>query len=207
MPPKIDLEPYKDEILSWVSEKHTIPEILSKIIGILRVECSLNTLKRTLQEWGVSRNRKNRSPEVERIKLRISELFAGNYNNDMILQALSVEGMPLHRRQLARYRLDLGLIRRMTIEEREQKYQQLVGIIREELDHGGIEGYGAGLIKTHFRQIGVTAPCKLIYNIVKGLDSKGYKRYMNDIQRKKQEMVVKGPDWGWSLNQYNKLAL
>jgi hypothetical protein len=34
MPPKIDLEPYKDEILSWVSEKHTIPEILSKIGGI-----------------------------------------------------------------------------------------------------------------------------------------------------------------------------
>ena len=127
------------------------------------------------------RNRKNRSPEVERIKLRISELFAGNYNDDMILQVLSVEGMPLHRRQLVRYRLDLGLIRRMTIEERDQKYQQLVGIVREELDHGGIEGYGAGLIKIHFRQIGVTAPHKLIYDIVKGLDSKGYKRYTNNI--------------------------
>ena len=98
MPPKIDLESYKDEILSWVSEKHTIPEILSKIGGILRVKCSLNTLKRALSDWGVSRNKKNRSPEVERIKLRISELFAGNYNNDMILQVLSVEGMPLHRR-------------------------------------------------------------------------------------------------------------
>ncbi|PMD51118.1 uncharacterized protein K444DRAFT_620280 [Hyaloscypha bicolor E] len=67
MPPKIDLEPYKDEILSWVSEKHTIPEILSKIRGILR-------------------------------------------------------GMPLYRRQLAQYRLDLSLIRRIIIEERKQKY-------------------------------------------------------------------------------------
>jgi hypothetical protein len=94
----------------------------------------------------------------------------------------------------------------MTIEEREQKYQQLVGIVREELDHGGIEGYGAGLIKTHFRQMGVTAPRKLIYDIVKGLDSEGYKRRTNDMQRKKQEMVVKGPDWGWSLDQHDKLA-
>jgi hypothetical protein len=34
MPPKINLEPYKDEIISWVSEKHTIPGILSRIIGI-----------------------------------------------------------------------------------------------------------------------------------------------------------------------------
>ena len=151
MPPKIDLEPYKDEILSWVSEKHTIPEILSKIIGILRVEYSLNILKRTLQEWGILHNRKNRSPEVKRIKLRISELFAGNYNNNIILQVLSVEGMPLYRRQLAQYRLDLGLIRRMTIEERDQKYQQLVDIVREELDYRGIKGYGVSLIKIHFR--------------------------------------------------------
>jgi len=85
MPPKIDLEPYKDEILSWVSEKHTIPEILSKIGGILQVEYSLKTLKRALSDWGISHNRKNGSPEIERIKLRISELFAGNYNDDMIL--------------------------------------------------------------------------------------------------------------------------
>jgi hypothetical protein len=69
-----------------------------------------------------------------------------------------------------------------------------VGIVREELDYRGIEGYRAGLIKTHFRQIGVTTPRQLIYDIVKGLDSKGYKRRTNNIQRKKQEIVVKGPD-------------
>jgi transposase len=85
MTPKIDLEPYKDEILSWVSEKHTIPEILSKIRGILEVKYSLKTLKQALSDWGISRNKKNRSPEVKRIKLHISELFAGNYNNNIIL--------------------------------------------------------------------------------------------------------------------------
>jgi hypothetical protein len=46
----------------------------------------------------------------------------------------------------------------------------------------------------------------LIYDIVKGLDSEGYKRRTNDMQRKKQEIVVKGPDWGWSLDQHDKLA-
>jgi hypothetical protein len=34
MPLKINLKPYKDEIISWVSKKHTIPGILSRIIGI-----------------------------------------------------------------------------------------------------------------------------------------------------------------------------
>jgi hypothetical protein len=98
MPPKLSLEPYKNEILSWVSEKLTYPEILSKIRVILYIECSLTTLERSLRAWNISRNMKNGSLEVERIKLRISELFAGNYNDDMILQALSVEGMPLYRR-------------------------------------------------------------------------------------------------------------
>ena len=97
MPLKIDLEPYKNEILSWVSEKYMIPEILSKIRGILQVKYSLKILKRALSDWGILRNRKNGSPEIERIKLRISKLFAGNYNNNIILQVLSVEGMPLYR--------------------------------------------------------------------------------------------------------------
>jgi hypothetical protein len=48
MPPTIDLEPYKDKILSWVSEKYIIPEIFSKIRGILQVKYSLKTLKRAL---------------------------------------------------------------------------------------------------------------------------------------------------------------
>ena len=48
MPPKLSLEPYKNEVLSWVSEKLIYPEILSKIIGILRVKYSLKTLKRAL---------------------------------------------------------------------------------------------------------------------------------------------------------------
>jgi hypothetical protein len=42
-----------------------------------------------------------------------------------------------------------------------------MGIVWEELDYGGIKGYRVGLIKIYFRQIGVTAPRKLIYDIVK----------------------------------------
>ena len=85
MPPKLSLEPYKNEVLSWVSEKLIYPEILSKIRVILYIEYSLTILERTLRAWNISRNRKNRSPEIKRIKLHISKLFAGNYNNDIIL--------------------------------------------------------------------------------------------------------------------------
>jgi hypothetical protein len=51
----------------------------------------------------------------------------------------------------------------MLIVEREQRFQELKGIMQEELDQSGIEGYGLGLIKTHFRGLRITTPCEMIY--------------------------------------------
>jgi hypothetical protein len=96
MPSKLSLEPYKNKILSWVSEKPIYSEILSKIRVILYIEYSLTTLEYTFRTWNILRNRKNRSPEIKRIKLCISELFTGNYNNNIILQVFSVKGIPLY---------------------------------------------------------------------------------------------------------------
>ena len=85
MPLKLSLEPYKDKIFSWVFEKHTNPEILSKMSLILRIEYSLTTLERALRAWNVLRNKKKGSFEVKRIKLCVFKLFIYNYNNKMIL--------------------------------------------------------------------------------------------------------------------------
>ena len=93
-------------------------EILSKISDIWGIQCSHRSFYRQLSAWNISRYRKNGTPEVERIKLRIVAFFLDNYNDSMILQALSTEGIKISRRQLRRYRLELKLVRRMSIEER-----------------------------------------------------------------------------------------
>jgi hypothetical protein len=76
----------------------------------------------------------------------------------MILQALFTEAIEISRRQLARYRIELCLTRRMSIAERERRFQELKATVREELDKGGIEGYGEGLVKSHSRGLGITLP-------------------------------------------------
>src|SRR5271156_845548 len=134
MPQKINLEPYKDEILTWVEDGLSYNEVLSKISNVLGVQYSYASLKRLFASWNISRYRKNGSPEVERIKSRIIAFFLDNYNDSMILQALSTEGIQMSRRQLRRYRLELNLVRRMSIEERLQKIRELKNIIQEELD-------------------------------------------------------------------------
>ena len=118
MPPKINLEPYKDEILTWVEDGLLYNQVLSKISDVLGIQYSYASLKRLFTSWNISRNRKNGSPEVERIKSRIVAFFLDNYNDSMILQALSTEGIKMSRRQLRRYRLELKLVRRMSIKER-----------------------------------------------------------------------------------------
>ena len=117
-----------------------------------------------------------------------------------------MEGISLSRQQLMRYKLELNLIRQMSIEERLRKLQELKGIVREELDKGGIEGFGEGLIKTYFRGLGVTVSRPLIYQIVKELDKESYKRRAHDFQRQKKEFIVKGPNWQWAIDQHDKLS-
>ena len=94
----------------------------------------------------------------------------------------------------------------MSIEERLQKIRELKNIVREELDKGHIEGYGEGLIKTYFRGLGITVSRPMIYQVVKELDEEGYKRRKHNFQRRKKEMIIKGPDWSWALDQHDKIA-
>ena len=85
MPPKINLEPYKNEILTWLKDDVPYNEILSKISDIWGIQCSYSSFYRQLSAWNISRYKKNRTPEVERIKLRIIAFFLDNYNDSMIL--------------------------------------------------------------------------------------------------------------------------
>jgi hypothetical protein len=206
MPPKIDLEPYKANILIWLGDNLSYEAISSKIYNLWGIKCTSRTLRRQFAQWNISRYIKRGSLQAEHIKSRISTFFLDNYNDLMILQALFTEGIEISRRQLARYRIELGLTRRMSIAERERRFQELKAAVREELDKGGIEGYGEGLVKSHFRGLGITAPRRMIYQIIKELDEEGYKRRAHDFQRGKKEYIVKGPDWQWAIDQHDKLS-
>jgi hypothetical protein len=45
-----------------------------------------------------------------------------------------------------------------------------------------------------------------IFNIVKELDPIGLQRCTNDMQRHREEYIVLGPDYIWSLDGHNKLT-
>ena len=85
MPPKINLEPYKNEILAWIDDNISYEMILSKIYEFWGIKCTSRTFMYQLASWNISRYKKTGSLTVERIKSCISIFFLDNYNDSKIL--------------------------------------------------------------------------------------------------------------------------
>ena len=97
MPPKINLEPYKNKILTWIDDNISYEMILSKIYEFWGIKCTSRTFMHQLASWNILHYKKTGSLIVERIKSCISVFFLDNYNDSEILQALSTEGISLSR--------------------------------------------------------------------------------------------------------------
>jgi hypothetical protein len=83
-------------------------------------------------------------------------LFQLSYSDANIVRQLVNEGQgEISERQVARIRKKIGFVRRMTVWERARADEQLVDLVRRELDMGEIEGYGRGLLQSWFRRKGI----------------------------------------------------
>ena len=67
-----------------------------------------------------------------------------------------------------RIRKSQGLVRRMTPFERFRSDERLFEVLKQELETGSVEGYGRGLLYTHFRTNGhlVTQLAFLVINMI-----------------------------------------
>jgi hypothetical protein len=79
------------------------------------------------------------------------------FTDNEMLHALKIEGYQIGRTSLVRIRREQRLWRRLSIFDRAALEEQLQEAIKDELDKGSIEGYGWGLLYTHFRTIGFIA--------------------------------------------------
>jgi hypothetical protein len=153
----IDLEPYKAQMISWFQDDNMaaneISESLRSSYDIIVVP---RTIQRRLKDWGITK--RTRVENTAKLRARIAYMFCvlGFTDNEM-LHALKIEGYQLGRTSLVRIQREQRLWRRLSIFDRAALKEQLQEAIKEELDKGSIEGYGRGLLYTHFRTIGFIA--------------------------------------------------
>lgn len=151
---KIDLDPYKDEILALIALKKTNAEIIRYLHDSYQTQLADHTLRRRLKEWNISIRKWTQ--DTPALRDRITSLFFNGLNDDQLYRALQTEGYQLGARALPRLRYELGLKHSLrTVEGQQEAEETAAGVITEELQKGVIEGYGRGLLYAHFQQLGV----------------------------------------------------
>ena len=150
----IDLELYKDEIVDLFSNGKTVSDILKFLSSAYEVQIGKRTLERRLQLWKATVRSQTQDTPV--LRTRIQELFRNGLSEVELLHILREEGHQIGKYSLVRIREELGLKRRLrTEEEKQEAEEKALEALTQELQYGVIEGYGRGLLYTHFQQLGI----------------------------------------------------
>ncbi|KAF3007045.1 hypothetical protein E8E15_001690, partial [Penicillium rubens] len=130
MPPKIDLDPYKDEIEDLISQKTTQAAIRTILRDKYDIIVSRTSLQTCLSNWQVISLSSSHTNRVD-IRDRVEELLPFHNTRD-ILRILTVDGTPSSERTIRRIRGDLGIKLRLSPEEREQQLSDIEAILISE---------------------------------------------------------------------------
>lgn len=121
---KIDLEPYRAQISSWVLSGVTQEEVLARLKqeGINTTD---RTLSRRLRKWNIPllQPKMKDTPELRQ---RVTELFwSVNLPDEDTVAILQVERYQITKSGLQRLRWKLGLLRRLPRDKFQQTRQEI----------------------------------------------------------------------------------
>jgi hypothetical protein len=148
--PSQDLSHLKDTIIELYLSSSSCLDISIYLQDEFSIKISRTTLQNRLIEWGIRRNSKNDDSSALRARITVLFFECCLEDND-ILYILRKEGYSLNKLGLQRLRKKMGLIRRVSLQSREEADKFLLEHVQKELDKGTIEGLGRGHLYTYFR--------------------------------------------------------
>jgi hypothetical protein len=156
-PPSINIEEYKPLIEEMFRDRVSASQISQFLSREYNIPVSLRTLQRRLHAWGISQ--RSRTVLSSGIEERVRALFFDYQLNDQgITDRLRREGYSVTQHGVRAIRARMGLYRRLNDPaDQEKARNSLRAEVRNELSHGIIQGYGRGLIHTHFRMRRINA--------------------------------------------------
>ena len=91
MPPhEINLNPFKDRIISWFNDDMSSKEIAERLAIDHNIVCTDRTIERRLKIWGIKK--RSRVLETAALRLKIVTMFFMNFPDLIIVHALNQEG-------------------------------------------------------------------------------------------------------------------
>ena len=84
---EINLNPFKDRIISWFHNDMSSKEISERLANDHNIVCTDRTIERRLKIWGVKK--RSRVLETAALRLRIVTMFFINFPNPIIMHTLN----------------------------------------------------------------------------------------------------------------------
>ncbi|KAJ5902662.1 hypothetical protein N7495_003190 [Penicillium taxi] len=159
MPPRIDLEPHKEEIITAFQGGKSAPDIRTDLKQKYGLNTSTRTLRNRLQVWGIRQRTVTRIDDVN-LHERVRALYSTTtLSTKQILRVLADEGLHISDRSLGRLRRQLGIQLRIDDPElRQQREREIETVLLNELETGRIEGQGRRLLHSHLQRNGFRFP-------------------------------------------------
>jgi transposase len=206
--PRVDLEPYKAEIVGLHEKKMKSDDICKHLKRQHDIQISSRTLTKRLQHWGVKKKMENNTSN-QALHARIKNLFFEvGLSDQEIVTVLHDEGYDVSNRTLRRLRHQLGIRLRLdSPAQQEAQVQEILNALTEEMDKGTIEGYGKELLHNHFRSKGYVFARDRLYNVYRMMRPDTVERRTSEFQRRPPPpKILAGPNLTWHVNGYSKLA-
>jgi hypothetical protein len=142
--------PYCKAITEWARTNINQEEIANRLKDLYGISVDPHTVRRRLQEWNVQIH--TQIADTPFLRIQIAILYRlGDIDKEM-LEDLKDCGYTASITGVIRIYKKLGLIRRMTIMDRQAADEQLFAILQSELNNGRITGYGRRHLHIYFRQ-------------------------------------------------------
>jgi hypothetical protein len=202
------LLPFKQTILDMRAAKHTVRQIFTRLQNEGST-VSYRSLERQLQKWAAPSARTpifvHQFPGL--FELLHELFFIARKTDPQILQILRSKGYEFTRKQLYKFRLkELEMRRRWKKPDDIEEAQVLAFmLVATELSTGQIDGYGEELRYAHFRKQYMAVTRRRLTAVIHHLNPRAVQVRDNDLNRRRGEYIVPGPNWVWSSDGYDKL--
>ncbi|KAK6431445.1 hypothetical protein LTR95_012391 [Oleoguttula sp. CCFEE 5521] len=168
---------------------------------------SSRTIEGLLKANGVQKQ--VRCKDTPELRIRIAFLyFEEALPEDALLETLREETYNIGARALARIRLKMGIKRKYSIEEYSERHEAYRTIVQRELDKVTARNCSRNLLYAHFKtqqSLQLNLSRDRLYELVRELDPMGVYNRARDVQRRRGEYIVPGPDFVWSIDAHCKL--
>ena len=123
--PRINLEMYEDEIVKLYRNSHNSTQIANRLEQNHDITVTARTIQRKLTEWQII-NKRIKTEDTSLLRCRIPALhYHCGFNDVDALSVLHHEGYSLSHKALVRIRKELGIIRRLSVRDREEADEEL----------------------------------------------------------------------------------